>query len=170
MKGRYQLPAPTLNRAIILAAIEGFEGQKRRLDDQIAELRQLLGGQPAATPTTSGTKRGRRRMSAEGRARIAEAQRKRWAAKNAAEPALSAAPPQAAKPKRRLSAAGRKAIAEATRKRWARVRAEAAKAAKSQRAPSPKKARRREAAKATRKTAKKAPQATGAPAAQGGTE
>jgi len=65
-------------------------------------------------------------MSAAARARIAEAQRKRWAAsKKAAEPP---APEAAPKPKRKLSAAGRRAIIAATKKRWALKRAEGAKA------------------------------------------
>jgi len=64
-------------------------------------------------------------MSAAGRARIAEAQRKRWAASRK-EPA----PPEATseRPKRRLSRAGRAAIVAATKKRWALKRAEAAQA------------------------------------------
>jgi hypothetical protein len=59
-------------------------------------------------------------MSAAGRRRIAEAQKKRWAAMKGeagnAEPSVS---PASSKPKRKISAAGRRAIGEATRKRWA---------------------------------------------------
>jgi hypothetical protein len=55
-------------------------------------------------------------MSTAGRARIAEAQRKRWAeSKKTSSPVA----PEVPKPKRRLSAAGKKAISEATKKRWA---------------------------------------------------
>jgi hypothetical protein len=62
---------------IIHAAIAGFEEQKKRLDVQIAELRQLLTGQPAdVAAVPEPTKR--RPMSAAARARIAAAQRKRW--------------------------------------------------------------------------------------------
>jgi hypothetical protein len=119
-----------LDNEILAAAIEGFEAQKKHIDTQIAEIRQKLGGggaEPAATP---GPGRKRRKMSAAGRKRIAEAQRKRWAAsrKESAAPA-KAAKTEAPKPKRRLSAAGRKRIIEATKKRWAAVRAAAAKAA-----------------------------------------
>ena len=100
-----------------LAAIEGFEAQKQRIDAQIAELRQILTGEPVETaapaaPTTSK----RRKMSAASRARIAEAQRKRWeAAKQASTPVAAALP----KKKRQLSAAGKRAIVEATKRRWA---------------------------------------------------
>jgi hypothetical protein len=118
---------PKLTREIIAAAIEGFEAQKTRIDDQIAELRTVLTGGsagPAAAPEPP--KHKRRKMSAAGRKAIAEAQRKRWAAsKKAAE---RSAPEAAPKPKRKLSAAGRQAIIAATKKRWALKRAEAAKA------------------------------------------
>jgi hypothetical protein len=73
-----------LANEIITAAIEGFESQKAHIDAQIAELRQMLSGRPAETAVTpEPAKRKRRKMSAAGRARIAEAQRKRWAAKRA---------------------------------------------------------------------------------------
>ena len=58
----------------------------------------------------------RRGMSAAGQARVAAAQRKRWAA-------LKKADATPAKAKRKMSAAGRKRIIEATRKRWAAWRA-----------------------------------------------
>jgi hypothetical protein len=57
-------------------------------------------------------------MSAAGRARIAAAQKARWAAqKQQTQPAQSAAPK-----KRKMSVAGLKAIREATQKRWAAYR------------------------------------------------
>jgi hypothetical protein len=70
---------------------------------------------------------GKRHMSASARARIAEAQRKRWAASRGERSANgSGAAPQAkaSEPgKRRISPAGRRAIAEAARRRWAAARA-----------------------------------------------
>jgi hypothetical protein len=112
------------NTEIITAAIEGFESQKRRIDDQIAELKAMLSGgstETAATPEPPSGKRKRRKMSVAGRKAIAEAQRKRWAAsKKAAEPS---APAKAPKPKRRISKAGMARIIAATKERWARVRA-----------------------------------------------
>jgi hypothetical protein len=112
---------------ILAAAIEGFQAQKQRLDAQIAELRQLLtGGSPelAATPEPM---RKRRKMSAAARQRIAEAQRKRWAAAKTPTTTAKTAEPGAKKPKRKLSAAGRQRIIDATKKRWAAVRAAATK-------------------------------------------
>jgi hypothetical protein len=64
-------------------------------------------------------------MSAAGRRAIAEAQRKRWAAKRAEQSTRATAT------KRRLTPAGRKRLAEAMKKRWAAKRTAAqAKAAK----------------------------------------
>ncbi len=119
-----------LTPEILTAAIEGFESQKRRLDEEIAELRQMLdGNQSQVAVPAQPTKRKRRRMSAAARARIAEAQRRRWAeSKKHQSPSKS--PSETSKPKRKLSAAGRKRIIEATKARWARVRAEAAKPVK----------------------------------------
>jgi hypothetical protein len=143
------MPKQKLTAEIIAAAILGFEQQKRHIDTKIAELRAMLpGGRTETTATPEAPKGKRRRMSTAGRARIAEAQRKRWAeSKKTSSPVA----PEVPKPKRRLSAAGKKAISEATKKRWARVRAEAAEAAKAQQAPAAKKT----AKKAPVKTAKK---------------
>jgi hypothetical protein len=106
-----------LNTEIVAAAIAGFEEQKKRLNAQIAELRNML-----RTEGTNGAGRApnKRRISAAARGRIAAAQRKRWAeVRKQAAPASSGAP---IRKKRRLSAAGRKAIIEATKRRWAAFR------------------------------------------------
>jgi hypothetical protein len=110
-----RMPTQKLTADVITAAIAGFELQKKRIDAQIADLRQALTGNGAhgvAAPV-----RRRRKMSAAARKRIAEAQRKRWAAARRAS-ALEARPaPEGRRPKRRISAAGRKRIIEATKKR-----------------------------------------------------
>jgi hypothetical protein len=118
---------PTLTIEIINAAILGFEEQKHRLDQQIAELRSLL---PGATPPSQPTTSTRRKMSAAGRKAIAAAQRKRWAAKKA-EPNGSSV--KSVKPKRKLSAAGKAAIVAALKKRWAAKKAATADSVKRQR-------------------------------------
>jgi hypothetical protein len=118
---------PKVDSIILEAAILGFESQKKGIDAHIAELRSLLDGNRSDTATrTESVRHGHRKMSAAGRAAIAEAQRKRWTAlKGESETSSQGAK---AKPKRRrLSAEGRQRIIEATKKRWARVRAEAAK-------------------------------------------
>jgi hypothetical protein len=118
-----------LDNEILAAAIEGFEAQKKRLDEQIAEIRQLLHGGARPAPASEPARK-KRTMSAAGRKAVAEAQRKRWAAARKQSGATTEpAKPDAQKPKRKLSAAGRKRIIEATKARWALVRAAAAKAA-----------------------------------------
>jgi hypothetical protein len=70
-----------LTPEVMAAAIEGFQEQKNRIDAQIAELRQMLGGSSddkGAGPPLPRNKR--RTRSAAVRARTAAAQRKRWAA------------------------------------------------------------------------------------------
>jgi hypothetical protein len=120
---------------IINAAIAGFEQQKDRIAQQIADLRAMLpGGRIEAAITVNGSPRKRRTMSAAGKRAIAEAQRKRCAAIKGQSKTTSAH--TLARPKRRLSTAGRAAIIAATKKRWALKRA--AEAAR-KRAPSARK-------------------------------
>src|ERR1035441_10601 len=140
-------------------ALIGYEAERQKIEATMAGIRSQLGlhskGASAPAKATSEAKP-KHRMSAAGRARIAEAQRKRWATtKKAAEPA-----PATAKPKRRLSAAGKAAIVAALKKRWAAKRAATKKTAKAQQ-PTPtkraaKKATAKKApAKASRKAAKR---------------
>ncbi|MCC6365889.1 MAG: hypothetical protein IT165_20425 [Bryobacterales bacterium] len=72
------------DHTFLAAALEGLELQKQRIDEQIRQVRAMLGrrgpalaaaGAPAATE-----KRARKRMlSSAARERIAAAQKKRWA-------------------------------------------------------------------------------------------
>ncbi len=138
------MPTPRLTPELIAAAIEGYESQRTRIDANIRELRAMLpGNRTDGTPAATAPIRKRRPLSSAARKRIAEAQRKRWAAikRGAAQPS----PAERPKPKRRLSAAGRKRIIEATKKRWAALRA--AKAAEAKAAANK---------TSSRKTAKKA--------------
>ena len=119
-----------LTDEIIAAAIDGYRQQRARIDAKIAELQSMRSGNHDNTEaaTESKARRGRPRMSANARARIAAAQRARWAkAKGQAEPSKVAIAP---KRKRRMSEEGRARIIAATKARWARVRAEKAQAAK----------------------------------------
>lgn len=77
-RGRSAYDPATLQMALV-----GYEIQKQRIDEKIRELRAQLAGHRTggATPAVSaGRPRRRRRLSAAARHRIAEAQRKRWAA------------------------------------------------------------------------------------------
>jgi len=102
---------------IFVAAIAGFEEQMKRLNARIAELRQMLN--PSATDGSAPAPV-KRRMSTAARARIAAAQRKRWAEARRQSGAASSG--IRTRKKRKLSAAGRKALIEATKRRWAAFR------------------------------------------------
>jgi hypothetical protein len=112
--------------------IAQLERQREAIDRALEALRGIEGTAPVAKkrgrpPGKKGG--GKRSMSAEGRARIAEATRKRWAEKRAAEAqAPDKGTGKARGGKRRMSAEGRARIAEATRKRWAEKRAAEAQA------------------------------------------
>jgi hypothetical protein len=112
--------------------------ERGTLESRLRQLNEALGEMPLPslslvqgatdqeeTELTRPGRRGKRRMSPEGRARIAAAQRARWAKKNRGQAILtkSASDGIAQKPRRMMSAAGRKAIAEAARKRWAAAKA-----------------------------------------------
>src|SRR5688572_21488085 len=86
------------------------------LKEQIESLEQQLGSllNGHGGPGRRGGPRGRRTMSPAARARIAAAQRARWARQKAG----SKGPGK----RRRMSAAARARIAAAQRARWARVR------------------------------------------------
>jgi hypothetical protein len=94
---------PIQDPSILEAALLGLEAQKERINAKISQVRALLGkrrpGRPSKNdhldltaiildsqaaaekkPVVNNGERARRQMSPEGRARIAEAQRRRWAA------------------------------------------------------------------------------------------
>lgn len=98
-----ELSITQLKRAVIL---------KERIARLEKELSALV-GTSGVGPTRKGG------MSAAGRARIAAAQKKRWAKIKAGQTSVGTA----AKPaKRKMSAAGRAAISAAAKARWARVK------------------------------------------------
>ena len=72
-------------------------------------------------------KKKKRKLYPEGRKRIAEAVKKRWAAQRASTAPKKAKAAKPAKKKRNLSPEGRKRIAEAVKKRWAAKKAAEAK-------------------------------------------
>lgn len=104
------------------AALIGYRVKLKTLDDKIAEIRSQLSGETPKVIADTNDVKGKRSMSPAARARIAEGQKKRWAAFHKQEaPKLPAT-----KKKRVLSPAARKRIADATRKRWAAYRAQKA--------------------------------------------
>lgn len=65
------------------AALIGYQHQLTLITAKLADVRKRLGGRTpigVAAATTNGRKPVKRQMSAEGRARIAAAQKRRWAA------------------------------------------------------------------------------------------
>jgi len=106
------------DNTLLEMAIVGYQSEVEKISAKIADINAQLGqsgpGRPkaAATGTDHAAPQKRRTISKAGRARIAAAQRKRWAAQRQ----------QQATKKRTLSAAGLKAIREATEKRWAAYR------------------------------------------------
>ena len=87
---------------------------KEEIETLNNELASILGA-PASIPAKTRKKRG---MSAAGRARIAAAQKARWAKIKGAKPA-----PKAPAKKRTMSAAGRARISAAAKARWAKAKA-----------------------------------------------
>lgn len=116
--------------------LAGLRAQRDRINQAITAL-EALDGDAGPTPTAKKTARSsasvttkKRVISPEGRKRMAEAQRKRWAAKKKSvklQNTKQAAPRQAApkNAKGRISAAGRKRISEAAKARWAEKKATA---------------------------------------------
>ena len=106
-----------------LANLSGIVKQLKRERDRVQH--QLSGVNAAlaafANVYSTGTKP-RRKLSARGRARIAAAQRARWARVKGRQNVI----PIAKSGKRTMSASARRKIAAAQRKRWAKFRAEKA--------------------------------------------
>jgi hypothetical protein len=70
------------NTELLAAALVGYQHQLDEIQSKIAEIRDKLGTGPVARSAKTAApvaRRKKRRMSAEGRARIAAAQRARWA-------------------------------------------------------------------------------------------
>jgi hypothetical protein len=69
---------------ILQAALLGYQQQLDEINAKIAELRRRLGGRSSASSGSAApaprAQQKKHRISAEGRARIAAAQRRRWAA------------------------------------------------------------------------------------------
>jgi hypothetical protein len=69
------------DESLLSAALEGLELQRRRIEEQIQEVRLLLGKGAGrrGRPPGPGHKRGPGRMSEAARRRIGAAQKRRWA-------------------------------------------------------------------------------------------
>src|SRR4051794_40661511 len=113
------MPNPTLaqlKQAVALA--ERIEQLQTELASLVGRGSSVSTSPDAAVSAPTGKRRGRRKMSAEARARIAAAQRARWA-KAKGTSALAVASPAPRKKKRKLSPEGRARIVAALKARWA---------------------------------------------------
>jgi hypothetical protein len=113
-EGDYVPRSKQLDPSILQAALTGLDEQRKRIDEQIANVRSLLGkrgpGRPPASPKEdsgappvkkSAAPARKRKLSAAGRQAIIEATKKRWAAFRAAKEGSAKAP----KPARKKAAA-----------------------------------------------------------------
>ena len=98
--------------------VKQLSKERDRLHQQLSGLNAALEAFAGVYGSNNGIKP-RRKMSAKGRARIAAAQRARWAKANGQQKVVPIA-----KPKRAMSASARRKIAAAQRARWAKVKRE----------------------------------------------
>jgi hypothetical protein len=65
---------------LLEAALEGLEHRRKQIDDQIRNIRSMLGKLPKSAKADNGHgRKPKRELSPEARKRIAAAQKKRWA-------------------------------------------------------------------------------------------
>jgi len=102
-----------------LALQQSLVAERQRVQARLAEINRVLGDGNAITAPSSGP----RKFSAATKAKMAAAQKARWAKRGKADSSSATKP----KAKRRLSAAGRAAIVAAAKARWAKVNAQKAK-------------------------------------------
>ncbi len=103
--------------------------EKAKLESRLTAINRVLGGDVVVTAAPTAKQGSRRTVSAATKAKMAAAQKARWAKlKGNAAPTTTSAP--APKQKRKMSAAGRAAIKAAQKVRWAKVEAAKAKAGK----------------------------------------
>jgi hypothetical protein len=71
-------PFDPKDRAFLMAALEGLQLQKTRIDDQIRQVKGMIAELPRVS--VRGVRLTKRELSPAGRRRIADAQRRRWEA------------------------------------------------------------------------------------------
>jgi hypothetical protein len=102
-----------------MTSLSQIVGQLKKLEKRLTQELRAVTGALAAFGARSGIQARRRKLSAAGRARIAEAQRVRWAKLRGGKQNVVTMPKR-----RTMSVAARKKIAAAQRARWAKVRAQ----------------------------------------------
>ena len=99
--------------------------EKSRIEARLAEIAKVLNGDVGVTAAPTGKRGGARNFSDATKAKMAAAQKARWA-KLKGKAAVVAASAPAPKKKRKMSPAGRAAIIAATKARWAKIKAQKA--------------------------------------------
>jgi hypothetical protein len=97
--------------------------EKSNIEARLTAINKVLGGEVSAVesaPSATSKRGGARKFSAATKAKMAVAQKARWAKLKGNAAAITSAPP---KKKRRMSAAGKAAIIAAQKARWAKVKA-----------------------------------------------
>ena len=103
-----------------LALQTALRNERAKLEARLNAINMVLGGDVVVDVAPVATRGGRRTFSAATKAKMAAAQKARWAKKKGGvESAVAPAP----KKKRKMSAAGRAAIVAAAKARWAKVKA-----------------------------------------------
>jgi hypothetical protein len=112
-----------LDADFLEAALIRYQEKLNQIESRMADLRHNLHvGPTASSPTPATRVAKKRKLSLEGRAHVAAAQRARWAAKKAAS---APAPPKLSAKKAPVKRAERKAPAKAAQKRAATKKAAA---------------------------------------------
>lgn len=108
--------------------------EKARIEARLSAINKVLGGEVSVAPAPTATRGGRRTFSAATKAKMAAAQKARWAKLKGKPtiPTTATTSPSAPAPKkkRKMSAAGKANIRAAVKARWAKVAAAKAKAGK----------------------------------------
>jgi hypothetical protein len=109
--------------------IKKLEQQRIGIERALAALREIEGPAAAAAPSPAlgRPRKGRRKggMTPEGRRRLSEALKARWAAKKAGSSVPAASAPAKKKRKGGMTPEGRRRLSEALKKRWAAKKAAA---------------------------------------------
>ena len=103
----------------IAGIIAQLERQKEAIERALVALREVDGFAPPAATEPASSEPPTRAVSGSRRNGRSEGQKKRWAAKKAAEAAPAVTQAKAARRKVRLTPEGRRRLAEAMKRRWA---------------------------------------------------
>ena len=121
--------------------------EKAKIEARLSDINRVLGGDVVVTATPTAKQGGRRTFSAATKAKMAAAQKARWAAKKSGVAAMAGAAETTKQPGRKLSEATKAKMRAAHQARWAKKKGKtAAPTTATSSAPAPKKKRKMSAA------------------------